>query len=300
MRLRPKRSRRFVAGLVAIGALALAATALAAPFAYTGGLIEGDGTTAPSAAPNENYCLWAASGDVIDLRGERTVPEDLVMYFYRGVTEDDTVGLTQLAFRDDEEPPPPGVGGPFGDPHLENFAISQTGRYTVRMRRFLDAPHGGWVLHHSGIGQSTQADLSDARDDVGALVLTGNQAILRRDTVYNNFLANSIADANTDSCGLGDVTAARQARQGFNYLRTPNAELAAASVGIRADIYDAVERMADTRFAEVDARGDAPQNLLDQAAGHIALAAGNAGTDAGLVQLIKAIDILKGETPQIP
>lgn len=314
MRFAPKRSRRLLAGLVAAGALAVGVgAAFAAPVSYTG-LLEGSGSVAGSVpeasignpAVWDYYCFWGNSGDAVTLFGERTDEgADMAMTLFHGVTNksDDLTatssgqaGLTWVAFRDDEVPNP----GPFGDP-LYDEALPSNGRYTLGVYEFLgDTATPDYNLQHTGLGQSTQSDLSDARDDVGALVLTGNQAILRRDTVYNNFLANAIADANTDSCGLGFVAAARQARSGFNYLRTPNAELAAASVGIRADIYDAVERMADTRFGEVSAWGEAPPNRLSQAAGHIANAANNPGTDAALVQLISAIDILKGETPQIP
>lgn len=316
MRFAPRKSRRLIAAAVAAGALAVGVgAAFAAPVAYL--TVLEDGVSVAGNVPNgsignsavwDYYCFWGSAGVPVALAGDRVDSgHDPAMTVFRGVTNETAglfsgsstqAGMTFVDFGDDEDPDP----GPFGDPRV-NFTPSSNGRYTAAMFDFIsDGSQASWdnTIVGTGLAQSTQADLSDARDDVGALVLTGNQAILRRDTVYSNFLANAIADANTDGCGLGYVAAARHARSAFNYLRTPNAELAAASVGIRADIYDAVERMADTRFGEVSAWGEAPANRLNQAAGHIANAANNPGTDAGLVQLISAIDILKGETPQIP
>ena len=314
--LRKDTKRTMVAPFAAALALAVGVpTALSAPVGY--GLLEGTGSVVGEVGGDtiltpeawDYYCFWVSAGDAITLTGNRLDTEhDPAMVLLRGQTNEseglDFLGSVQpgmewLTLADDELEVP----GPFADPQID-VALPVGGRYTLGFfDHEFDTPGPGpwaYALDFAGLGQSTQADLSDARDAVGALVLTeGSQADQRRDTVYGNFLANATADSNTDACGLGDVAAARQARSAFNYLRTPNAQLAAASASIRGEIYSAVERMADTRFGEVSAAGTAPAKRLNQAATHIANAADAAGTDEGLVQLSKAIDILKGEAPQL-
>jgi hypothetical protein len=313
-----------VAPTVALADKPVGPTVNNSPITYITDL-EGTGTFGPESvglgtigSPGlwDYYCFFGEANDVISLEGHRLTNEmDPAFSLFLGVTRDSDglsaggssqPGMTFLAFRDDEIAPPHGVGGNFADPQLLNFALPATGRYTVGIYDFIgQGPNPTYELHPTNFPASLRSRLTTIRNNLAGLVLTGNQANLRRNNAVS-FLDRSRAATNFDRCALfgtdsDGAIGIREMRAAFNYIRTPNAELAAAGAGVMSDLYALAERMVDTRFGEVSPRPEnAGTSALSQAAQHIANAADNAGTDQGFVQLIKAWDVMRSLAPQFP
>jgi ELWxxDGT repeat protein len=132
--------------------------------------------------------------------------------------------------------------------------------------------------------------------------LTGQQAKVRLGSALqfcNNALAGTgwTADGRPKTNDDGRA-ALLQIRQCVQYLRTPNAELAAASAAIQSALSELVRQIAEERYAEVAAAPGASSSRLLQARTSLDQAAAAPGTIEALYDAINAWSVLKTEPPQ--
>ncbi|MGH3371551.1 MAG: nidogen-like domain-containing protein [Nocardioidaceae bacterium] len=146
---------------------------------------------------------------------------------------------------------------------------------------------------------SFRQQLEAARADVAGLEssLQGQQAKVRLASVLD-FLDKALLPASWDADGSlvatePGIAALRHIRSAVNYLRTPNAELSAASADLRVELIELVRTMAEAFYAERLADGYNAARLA-QARSHLDVAASNQGTPLALEQAIKAWDNLDG------
>ena len=135
------------------------------------------------------------------------------------------------------------------------------------------------------------------RDQLAALALTG-QADVRRDSAVA-FLDKALLPASWDGdaslvATSPGILALRQIKMAVDYARTPNAQLAAASAGIRVALIELSRTMAEAFYAERAATPGFSTSRLASARSHLDLAAAQPGTPAALEQVIKAWDNLDG------
>jgi hypothetical protein len=135
------------AGLMAV--VGLASAALADPISYQGDLVSGS-TVTGSLVDNNGYDpantqgrdfwrFYGEAGDVVDIVGLRLnagLDPGFSLYFGTTSADESTFnagadfgGLTFLAFLDDDVPD--AFGGPFSEPFLNDFALTNTGYYTI-------------------------------------------------------------------------------------------------------------------------------------------------------------------------
>ena len=142
------------------------------PISYIAALFDGDVVagganfrSAGSPALWDYYSFCAVAGDVPTIEIHRTTSAmDPALTLFFGITDDSDglssggssqPGMTFLAFRDDNNGIPHGVGGSFADPKLSGFALPSTGLHTLAVFDFVGAGPGPTVpyeIHIDGIG----------------------------------------------------------------------------------------------------------------------------------------------------
>jgi uncharacterized delta-60 repeat protein len=151
-------------------------------------------------------------------------------------------------------------------------------------------------------GASFRAQLEQLRSELAALALTGQQAKVRRHSAVE-FLDKALAPAGWTADGRPKTNddgraALLQIRQSVQYLRTPNAELAAASAAIQTELSEVIRTIAEERYAEVSTAPGASASRLVQARSALDLAASHPGTIDALYEAINARSVLKNQPPQ--
>jgi hypothetical protein len=126
------------------------------------------------------YYFYAVAGDSPVIEVHRLTSQmDPAMTLFFGTTDDSNglgpwgstqPGMTFLAFRDDEIPPPHGVGGWYWDPRLSGYILPSTGEYTLAVYDCIGmGPPGpdGRVPYHiliSGITRPVEVDVKPGSD----------------------------------------------------------------------------------------------------------------------------------------
>ena len=140
------------------------------PITYLGSLANGSTTAGTSATANigspglwDYWSFFAVAGDVplIDVHRTTSAMDPAFTVFF-GTTTDSAglssgastqAGMTFIAFRDDNNGIPHGVGGLFSDPRLSGLALPSSGQYTLAVYDFIGAGGGPatYEIHISGI-----------------------------------------------------------------------------------------------------------------------------------------------------
>lgn len=153
-----------------IGGKVLPPGSLDSPIAYLAELFHGDTVAGSSAFQNigspgtwDYYSFYAVAGDtpVIDVHRTSSAMDPALTLFF-GTTSDSAglfptsstqAGMTFLAFRDDNNGIPHGLGGFFADPNLSGFSLPSTGFYTLAVYDFIGLGPGPtpYEIHIDGI-----------------------------------------------------------------------------------------------------------------------------------------------------
>jgi hypothetical protein len=146
-----------------------------------------------------------------------------------------------------------------------------------------------------------RGQVAGLRDELAALALVGQQAKVRRQSAVE-FLDKALVPAGWTADGRPKTNdngraALLQIRQCVQYLRTPNAELAAASAAIQRALSELVRAIAEARYADVSLAPGASSSRLLQARTSLDQAAAAPGTIEALYDAINAWSVLKNEPP---
>lgn len=129
--------KNLVKNLVGISALAIGSIGTAAPIVYQGDLTN-VGTVQSTLQTDAWWRFSASAGDIITVTARRLEAAlDPAMYLFAGVANDSNL-LSMLAFGDDEI----AAEGPYGDPMISDYAISQTGDYSIRVMSYFSGYAG--------------------------------------------------------------------------------------------------------------------------------------------------------------
>jgi hypothetical protein len=146
--------------------------------------------------------------------------------------------------------------------------------------------------------------LEQLRSELAALPLVGQQAKVRSQSAVE-FPDKALAPQGWTADGRPATNDAGRAallqiRQCVQYLRAPNAELAAASAAIQTALSELVRTIAEARYAVVSTEPGASASRLVQARSALDLAASHPGTIDALYEAINAWSVLKNEPPHHP
>lgn len=130
------------------------------------GSVIGNGWASDNAPGTDFWKFYGTAGNVIDITGLRIDSNlDTAFSFYFGTKEDGPEasfdhngsfdGLVYLLTRDDEISNP----GPFGDPFLNDFTLSNSGWYTVAIGGFASSGSGPYGYNLTMTGATGTGDV---------------------------------------------------------------------------------------------------------------------------------------------
>lgn len=153
-------------------AVAMSSANMLAPLTYLGDLANGvtvTGSVGPTSIFNSalwdyyRFCSGAGSTPTIDVH-RTTFDMDPALTVFFGTSASTTglgffsssqAGMTFVAFRDDNNGIPHGVGGAFADPRLSALGLPSTGLYTLAVYDFFGAgPAPQYEIHVAGLTSS--------------------------------------------------------------------------------------------------------------------------------------------------
>ena len=209
-------------------AVAMSSANMLAPLTYLGDLANGVTVTGSAVFRTfGNSALWdyyrfcstAGSTPTIDVHRTTNEMDPALTVFFGtsasttglGPLSSSQVGMTFVAFRDDNNGIPHGVGGFFADPRLAGLALPSSGFYTLAVYDFIgQGPAPQYEIHVAGLTSSTISMTVDptelwppnhrmhlVADDISASSACGPATLTV--TVASDEPLNGRGDGNTDA-----------------------------------------------------------------------------------------------------